>query len=114
MVATPEVAHRTAPGWLRASAISSWKPRPAKAGVPTPKDVLGYHVGTEKKLTYVADQQKYFRALEKAFHDFLIVAQSARDELEHTAERACTVEGPLRAAKNLNPLDIGKVANLRC
>ena len=35
MVATPEVAHRTAPGWLRASAISSWKPRPAKAGVPT-------------------------------------------------------------------------------
>ena len=39
---------------------------PRKAGVPTPKDVLGYHIGTEKKLTYVADQQKYFRALEKA------------------------------------------------
>ena len=31
---------------------------PRKAGVPTPKDVLGYHVGTEKKLTYWADQQK--------------------------------------------------------
>jgi hypothetical protein len=39
---------------------------PKKTGVPTPKDVLGYHIGTEKKLTYVADQQKYFRALEKA------------------------------------------------
>ncbi len=39
---------------------------PRKAGVPTPKDVLGYHIGTEKKLTYVADQQRYFRALEKA------------------------------------------------
>jgi hypothetical protein len=39
---------------------------PKKAGVPTPKDILGYHIGTEKKLTYVADQQKYFRALEKA------------------------------------------------
>src|SRR5688572_15877702 len=39
---------------------------PRKAGVPTPKDILGYHVGTEKKLTYVADQQRYFRALEKA------------------------------------------------
>ena len=39
---------------------------PKKAGVPTPKDVLGYHIGTEKKLTYVADQQKYFRALEQA------------------------------------------------
>ena len=39
---------------------------PKKAGVPTPKDVLGYHIGTEKKLTYWADQQKWYRALEKA------------------------------------------------
>src|SRR5215210_6335226 len=39
---------------------------PRKPGVPSPKDVLGYHIGTEKKLTYVADQQRYFRALEKA------------------------------------------------
>jgi hypothetical protein len=39
---------------------------PKKSGVPSPKDVLGYHIGTEKKLTYVADQQRYFRALEKA------------------------------------------------
>jgi hypothetical protein len=39
---------------------------PKKPGVPSPKDVLGYHIGTEKKLTYVADQQRYFRALEKA------------------------------------------------
>jgi hypothetical protein len=39
---------------------------PTKAGVPTPKDILGYHIGEPKKLTYVADQQRYFRALEKA------------------------------------------------
>jgi Zinc carboxypeptidase len=39
---------------------------PKKAGVPTPKDVLGYHVGTEKKLTYWSEQQKWYRALEKA------------------------------------------------
>ena len=39
---------------------------PKKPGVPAPKDILGYHIGTEKKLTYVADQQKYFRELEKA------------------------------------------------
>jgi hypothetical protein len=39
---------------------------PKKAGVPAPKDVLGYHVGAEKKLTYWADQQKWYRALEKA------------------------------------------------
>ena len=39
---------------------------PRKPDVPTPKDVLGYHVGAEKKLTYWADQQKWYRALEKA------------------------------------------------
>jgi hypothetical protein len=39
---------------------------PVKAGVPTPKEVLGYHIGTEKKLTYTADQFRFFRTLEKA------------------------------------------------
>jgi hypothetical protein len=39
---------------------------PKKAGVPTPRDVLGYQVGAEKKLTYWVDQQKWYRALEKA------------------------------------------------
>jgi hypothetical protein len=39
---------------------------PRKAGVPTPKDILGYYLGAPKKLTYTADQQKFFRALEAA------------------------------------------------
>jgi hypothetical protein len=39
---------------------------PQRPGVPTPRDVLGYHVGAEKKLTYWADQEKWYRALEKA------------------------------------------------
>jgi len=39
---------------------------PVRKGVPQPKDVLGYHIGTPKKLTYTADQQRYFRELEKA------------------------------------------------
>jgi hypothetical protein len=39
---------------------------PTKAGVPTPRDILGYHIGTEKKLTYTADQFRFFRTLEKA------------------------------------------------
>jgi hypothetical protein len=39
---------------------------PTRSGVPTPKDVLGYHIGAERKLTYWADQQKWYRALEKA------------------------------------------------
>ncbi len=39
---------------------------PVKKGIPRPKDVLGYHIGAPKKLTNVADQQRYFRELEKA------------------------------------------------
>ena len=39
---------------------------PKKPGIPTPKDILGYHIGAPKKLTYTADQQRFFRALEKA------------------------------------------------
>jgi hypothetical protein len=39
---------------------------PKVAGIPTPKDVLGYHIGAPRKLTYYADILKYYRALEKA------------------------------------------------
>ena len=39
---------------------------PKVAGVPTPKDVLGYHVGAPAKLTYYADLLKYYRALATA------------------------------------------------
>src|SRR5688572_10821170 len=39
---------------------------PKVAGVPTPRDVLGYHVGAPAKLTYYADALKYYRALAAA------------------------------------------------
>jgi hypothetical protein len=39
---------------------------PKVAGIPTPKDVLGYYIGAPGKLTYYADILKYYRALEKA------------------------------------------------
>jgi hypothetical protein len=39
---------------------------PKVPGVPSPKDVLGYHIGAPRKLTYYADILKYYRALEKA------------------------------------------------
>ena len=38
---------------------------PASAKVPTPAKVLGYPVGTPGKLTYVKDQHRYYRELEK-------------------------------------------------
>src|SRR5205823_1766636 len=35
---------------------------PRVGGIPTPKDVLGYHIGAPAKLTYYADILKYYRA----------------------------------------------------
>lgn len=39
---------------------------PKVAGVPSPRDVLGHHVGAPKVLTSTAGQQAYLRALERA------------------------------------------------
>jgi hypothetical protein len=39
---------------------------PASTKVPTPAKVLGYPIGTPGKLTYTADQYRYYRELEKA------------------------------------------------
>src|SRR5919198_851164 len=39
---------------------------PKVAGIPSPKDVLGYHIGAPAKLTYYADILKYYRALAAA------------------------------------------------
>ncbi len=39
---------------------------PVVPGIPTPKEVLGYHIGAPKKLTYYADQLKYYRRLAAA------------------------------------------------
>src|SRR5262249_30746652 len=39
---------------------------PASAKVPTPAKILGYPIGTPNKLTYTADQYRYYRELEKA------------------------------------------------
>ena len=39
---------------------------PKVAGIPTPKDIIGYHVGAPAKLTYYADALKFYRALAAA------------------------------------------------
>jgi hypothetical protein len=36
---------------------------PKVAGVPSPKDVLGYHIGAPKRLTYYADIINYYKTL---------------------------------------------------
>jgi zinc carboxypeptidase len=60
-----------------ARAVKEWTTRPdfisplvdhlpKAVGVPSPKDVLGHHIGEPKKLTYYADILKYYRALAAA------------------------------------------------
>ena len=39
---------------------------PKVAGIPSPKDILGYHIGAPAKLTYYADILRYYRALASA------------------------------------------------
>jgi Zinc carboxypeptidase len=39
---------------------------PRSTTVPSPYDVLGHHIGEPKRLTYIRDQQRYLRALERA------------------------------------------------
>jgi zinc carboxypeptidase len=39
---------------------------PKVAGIPTPREVLGYYIGAPKTLTYYADLLKYYRALAAA------------------------------------------------
>ncbi len=53
---------------------------PRKTGVPSPKDVLGYHVGQPKTLTYYADLLKYYRSLEAASPRVKILPIGRSDE----------------------------------
>src|SRR5438552_12164149 len=53
---------------------------PKAAGVPSPKDVLGYHVGMPKKLTRVADIGRYYRALAAASKRVRILPAGTTDE----------------------------------
>src|SRR3954451_12393927 len=53
---------------------------PKAAGVPTPKDVLGYHIGTPKKLTKTAELGKFYRALAAASKRVKLLPTGTTDE----------------------------------
>src|SRR5690348_195889 len=53
---------------------------PKASGVPSPKDVLGYYVGTPKKLTHVADLLRYYRGLAAASKRVKIFPAGQTDE----------------------------------
>src|ERR1041384_3601771 len=53
---------------------------PKAAGIPSPKDVLGHHIGEPKKLTYYADIVKYYRALAAATPRVKVLPIGKRNE----------------------------------
>jgi hypothetical protein len=53
---------------------------PKVAGVPSPKDVLGYYVGAPKHLTHVADLGRYYRALAAASKRVKLLPAGTTDE----------------------------------
>jgi Zinc carboxypeptidase len=53
---------------------------PKVAGIPSPKDVLGHHIGEPKKLTYYADILKYYRALAAATPRVKVLSIGNTDE----------------------------------
>ena len=53
---------------------------PKVAGVPTPKDVLGYHIGAPKRLTHVSDIGRFYRALAAASKRVKVLPAGVTDE----------------------------------
>ena len=72
---------------------------PKVAGVPSPKDVLGYYIGTPKKLTRTADLGRYYRALAAASKRVKILPAGTTDE---GRECIVTVIGDEQTIQNLD------------
>src|ERR1035441_2063010 len=69
---------------------------PKAAGVPTPKDVLGYYAGAPKKLTRVADLSRYYRALAAASKRVKILPAGTTDEGRECLVAAISDEETIR------------------
>src|SRR4051794_4738065 len=80
---------------------------PRAAGVPAPKDVLGYHIGAPKRLTHVADIGKYYRALAAASKRVKVIPAGTTDE-----GRECLVT-VISDEENIRKLDAHKAGLAR-
>ena len=74
-----------------AQAVKEWTTRPEFSsplvdhlplakGIPTPKDILGHHIGAPKQLTLSGDIRRYFDALAKASKRVKIIDLGPTDE----------------------------------
>jgi hypothetical protein len=85
---------------------------PKVAGLPSPKDVLGYHIGAPKKLTYYADILRYYRALEAASPRVKVISTGTTDEGRETV---VVFVGSEESIQNLEKYraDLAKLADPR-
>jgi hypothetical protein len=75
---------------------------PKVAGVPSPKDVLGYHIGAPKRLTHVSDIGQYYGALAAASKRVKVLPAGLTDE-----GRRCIVVA-VSDEENIRNLDVQK------
>src|ERR1700722_19706209 len=69
---------------------------PKAKGIPTTKDVLGYYAGTPKKLTRVADLNRYYRALAAASPRVKVLPAGVTDENRECLVIAVSDENNIR------------------
>jgi Zinc carboxypeptidase len=69
---------------------------PKSATIPSPKDVLGYYIGTPKKLTHTADLLRYYRALASASPRVKIIPAGRTDEGREQVVVAISDEDAIR------------------
>jgi hypothetical protein len=69
---------------------------PKVASIPTPKDVLGYYAGAPKKLTRVADLNRYYRALAAASPRVKVLPAGSTDEGRECLVIAVSEEATIR------------------
>lgn len=85
---------------------------PIVPGVPTPRDILGYHIGAPRQLTYYADQLKYYKALAAASPRVKIETIGTSDEGRELVVVWISSEANL-AKREQNRKNLAKIADPR-
>jgi hypothetical protein len=85
---------------------------PVADGIPTPKTILGYHIGAPRKLTYYADILKYYRALAAATPRVKVETIGKSDEGRELIVVWVSSEENMKALQQ-NRDNLGKLADPR-
>lgn len=85
---------------------------PLVSGIPTPRAVLGYHIGAPRRLTYYADQLRYYRALAAATPRVRVETIGRSDEGRELVVVWVSSEGNMKAMAS-NRQNLARLADPR-